>query len=131
MHGRHAKLLGRIAFCVVLLHACLLSTIPAGMMPVVGPDGSLRLVLCPVEIASEPHHAMGHQPGDPEEGGAGPADTADCEWAGSSPVGLVPHAPLPIAALRMAAPPLHRAETVLAIARKTGLPPSTGPPGRA
>jgi hypothetical protein len=119
----------------LLLPFLLLATISHQVMPLRSAEGALMLVLCPGEDQQQVHadhadHAahMSHGADDPEQtehrnlGGL-------CDWACANSVLALTDLPaLPRAALRLV--PFHPEplSLTLAVARKTGLPPATGPP---
>ena len=119
----------------LLLPFLLLSTISHQVMPLRSAEGALMLVLCPGEDQQQVHadhadHAahMSHGADDPEQtdhrnsGGL-------CDWACANSVLALTDLPaLPRADRRMIRFRPAPLPLTLAVARKTGLPPATGPP---
>ena len=114
----------RLALAVLLAPFFLFSLLADGVMPMRTAQG-LLIVICTgaetTEIRIDP--ATGapiedDQPGD-----------RPCDWSGAHPPAALTPAPLPAPRLATATP-AHPAPVPmrLAMARATGLPPSTGPP---
>lgn len=104
----------------------LLSFIPSGVMPIRAENGALMVVICDgdgmAEIAVdpvtlEPVKETPYQKGEP------------CAWAlVQIPVDLASRPELSPGSSHFSILDVSLAETVLAIAQETGLPPATGPP---
>lgn len=115
-----------------LLLVLLSSLVAPGTMPTRAEDGTLVLVLCTGDgVTATPFDPLTMEPVSNREGeGEEEPHPGYCPWAasqawgGSVPVTSVV-VPLLLLAGHAAAP---ASETVLAVSRVTGLPPSTGPP---
>lgn len=103
--------------------------VPAGWMPVAGPDG-VHFALCP-DQAPVAHAAPGHHGGN--DHGQAPAPDQPCAFAG---LGLAADAPPPAPVILPATIPAMPAQVLrTAVAVGRGLaappPPATGPPAFA
>ena len=106
---------------IVLVFFLLFSLAPAGIMPVATPEG-IKVVICtshgPLEITTEP------KPAKPE-----PAQGNPCGWAMAHGLFNLADAPRPLSTGSSAFLIIpDRPMILLAHAKATGLPPSTGPP---
>lgn len=120
-----------VALWTGLLPFVLASLVAFGVMPQRAANGVVELVLCTghgIEtVAVDP--VIMEPASDEDKSRKDMADPGDCIWAaGKSPLDLTP--PPMIARLGAVArrASLPDAATTLAVARATGLPPSTGPP---
>ena len=135
MNGKMAPLFRRIALCALLLPFLLSALIASGVMPARSAGGAITLVICTAEgmaeLAVDPATM---QPLDVSAHGGTDQDgpqkqTGNCAWAANHADFAAPiPAALALPSWQMIALPVAPVPTVLATARATGLPPSTGPP---
>ena len=125
----------RIALCALLLPFLLSALIASGVMPARSAGGAITLVICTAEGMAE--LAVDPTTMQPLDGSAhggtdqdGPQkQTGSCAWAVSHADFAAPTPPvLALPSWQMIAALVAPVPTVLATARATGLPPSTGPP---
>ncbi|WP_172294477.1 hypothetical protein [Pseudoruegeria sp. HB172150] len=119
------QFLRRAALWAIVTPFFLLSFLPGGAMPVQSADG-LLMVICtgdgPLEIRVDPVTGEPVER-DPHDG------SGTCDWAMAKPavsLASAPDFPAPTVVLVPSEPEVL--PVIRAVARATGLPPSTGPP---
>ena len=135
MNGKMAPLFRRIALCALLLPFLLSALIANGIMPARSAGGAITLVICTAEGMAElvvdpatMQPVDGSSQDAPDQDGP-QKQPASCAWAANLADFAAPApAALALPSWQMIAALVPPAPTVLATARATGLPPSTGPP---